>query len=96
MCRASRSQGDQGRLSGYVGTLEDITEREAAEQALREAEARIRAVVDHVVDGIITVDEHGMIESFNPAAEKIFGYRASEVLGKNVNFLMPEPYSQRP
>ena len=73
--------GDQGRLVGYAGMLEDITERRAAEHALREAKARIRAVVDHVVDGIITIDQHGTIESFNPAAERIFGYEAAEVLG---------------
>ena len=73
--------GDQGRLVGYAGMLEDITERQAGEHALREAEARIRAVVDHVVDGIITIDQHGTIESFNPAAERIFGYQAAEILG---------------
>ena len=90
--RSSPMLGDMGQLSGHVGTLEDITERRNAEQALRDAEARIRAVVDHVVDGIITIDEHGTIESFNPAAEKIFGYRAAEVLAKNVKLLMPEPH----
>ena len=62
-----------------------------AEQSSRNAEARMSAVVDHVVDGIITIDERGMIESFNPAAEKIFGYSVSEVLGCNIKMLMPEP-----
>ena len=89
--KASPMLGDQGRLVGYAGTLEDITERQATEHALREAEARIRAVVDHVVDGIITIDQHGTLESFNPAAERIFGYQAAEVLGRNVKLLIPEP-----
>ena len=89
--KASPMLGDQGRLVGYAGMLEDITERRAAEHALREAEARIRAVVDHVVNGIITIDQHGTIESFNPAAERIFGYQAAEVLGRNVKLLIPEP-----
>ncbi|TAK86408.1 MAG: PAS domain-containing hybrid sensor histidine kinase/response regulator [Betaproteobacteria bacterium] len=55
-------------------------------------DGRMRSVVDHVIDGIITIDERGDIESFNPAAEKIFGYRRAEVLGRNVKILMPEPY----
>jgi PAS domain S-box-containing protein len=56
------------------------------------AEERMRSVVDHVVDGIITIDERGDIDSFNPAAEKLFGYERSEVIGRNVRMLMPEPY----
>ena len=49
-------------------------------------------MVNHVVDGIITIDERGNIESFNPAAEKIFGYQRANVMGRNVKMLMPEPY----
>lgn len=53
---------------------------------------RMQAILNTAVDGIIVIDEGGCIESFNPAAERIFGYRATEVLGHNVNMLMPEPY----
>ena len=54
-------------------------------------ETRIRAVTDSVADAIITTDEHGVIESINPATEKLFGYDTRELLGKNIGILMPEP-----
>jgi PAS domain S-box-containing protein len=61
----------------------------------QEREARIRAVVDNVGDAIITIDEEGIIESFSPAAEKIFGYFTPEVVGQNIKILMPEPHKSQ-
>jgi PAS domain S-box-containing protein len=55
-------------------------------------ESRLHAVIDTAVEGIITIDISGVIHSFNPAAEKIFSYSANEIIGNNVNVLMPEPY----
>jgi PAS domain S-box-containing protein len=69
-----------------------IEEHERAEQALRDAAARYRAVVETAVDAIITIDERGAVESLNPAAERLFGYPAAELVGKNISLLMPEPY----
>jgi len=63
-------------------------------QARRESEAKAQAILDTTVDGIITIDEEGIIESFNQAAEKIFGYEAEEVIGDKVNVLMPSPYRE--
>ncbi|VAX31560.1 BarA sensory histidine kinase (= VarS = GacS) [hydrothermal vent metagenome] len=76
-------------------TLElDISNQglELKNNQLNNSEARIRGVLDSMLDGIITIDVHGIIESANPAAERIFGYKFSEIHGKNINMLMPEPY----
>jgi PAS domain S-box-containing protein len=67
---------------------------EPTERSLRESEALARAILETTVDGIITIDERGHIETFNPAAERIFGYTVDEVIGKNVRVLMPEPYHE--
>ena len=66
--------------------------RASVEERLRASEGRWRAVVESAVDGIIVIDEMGRIEAFNPAAERLFGYNEQDVLGKNVNVLMPSPY----
>ena len=70
----------------------DVTAQKRVEEALRENEARHRSIVDNIADGIVVIGERGLIESFNHAAERIFGYQAPEVIGQNVNMLMPEPY----
>ena len=73
-------------------SLRDIREQKRAEQALRDSEARMKAILDSAVDGIVTINERGAIESLNPAAEAIFGYTIEELAGQNVKMLMPEPY----
>jgi|GEM_PF-5293072 len=65
-----------------------------ANQDLQEKESRVRAVVDTAYDGIITIEQNGIVDSFNSAAERIFGYCAEEVIGHNVKMLMPSPYHE--
>jgi PAS domain S-box-containing protein len=77
-----------------VGTTLDITELKQAKKALEESEARAQAILETTVDGVITIDGDGIVESFNPAAEAIFGYDADEVIGENVKMLMPPPYRE--
>lgn len=60
--------------------------------ALRDSSARIQSILDTVVDGIITIDQRGIVQTINPAVERIFGYAAEEVIGQNIKMLMPEPY----
>jgi PAS domain S-box-containing protein len=62
-----------------------------AKSQLTDVEERMRSIVDHVVDGIISIDEQGTITTFNRAAERIFGYPSVEVIGENVSLLMPQP-----
>jgi len=57
-----------------------------------DSEHRVRALLDNMDEGIVVISETGMIEMSNPAAERLFGYRSEEVVGKNVSMLMPEPY----
>lgn len=59
--------------------------------SLRDSERHERALLDNVDEGIVSITDRGMIELFNPAAERMFGYRSEEVIGKNVSMLMPEP-----
>lgn len=67
---------------------------EPAGSALRDTGERLRAILETAVEGIITIDERGIIESFNRAAERMFGYSAPEVVGQNVSVLMPAPYRE--
>src|SRR6185369_445772 len=68
--------------------------RPKAQGGLSDTEERLRAILQTAVEGIITIDERGIVESMNPAAEKTFGFKAEEVVGRNVSMLMPEPYRE--
>jgi two-component system, LuxR family, sensor kinase FixL len=85
------------RLFGYPEAEvlgHDLSTRANLEGALGASEARWRAIVDSAVDGIVVINAHGLVEAFNPAAERLFGYTAAEVIGRNVDTLMPSPYRE--
>lgn len=79
--------------SAVLGWFYDITELKQAEMLLKDQAQRTQAILDNAVDGIITIDQNGLVSSINKSAMKIFGYTPAEVIGQNVMMLMPEPYS---
>ncbi len=69
--------------------IRDITERRSAEDARRESDARYRAIADSATDAIVTAGDNGIITAWNAAAERMFGYRASEAVGRPVSMVVP-------
>jgi two-component system sensor kinase FixL len=80
-----------GALRGYGKVVRDITESRASQLAIEGREAHLQSILDTVPDAMIVIDEAGLITLFSAAAEKLFGYAANEVVGRNVSLLMPEP-----
>src|SRR6516225_5916740 len=91
-------RGKTGQIVGAAKIARDITKAKRAQAALFEREAHLRSILDTIPDGMIVIDEygiigeHGIIQSFSAAAERMFGYTADEVRGRNVSMLMPSPY----
>lgn len=88
-------RGDDGAVSGLLCIGRDVTELTKAREALASSEQLSQAVMDTAVNAIITINEDRVIESVNPATERLFGYSREEMIGKNVKLLMPEPYKHR-
>ena len=91
--------GAAGEVAFTIGIVEDVTSRKRYQSelqtqtaALAQTTARSRAILDSAVDGIVTIDDQGIIDSVNPATERLFGYTAAELVGRNVKVLMPTPY----
>ena len=83
----------EGNAAGMIAcTVIDVSARLAAEDALRQQQARQHMIVDHIAEGIVNVDEAGVVSAFNRAAERIFGYRAYDVIGRPATVLMAEPH----
>ncbi|OZB07826.1 MAG: hypothetical protein B7X61_14660, partial [Gallionellales bacterium 39-52-133] len=82
---------NEGHVAGAVLVFRNVSGEYAVQQALRDSAAQIQTILNTVVDGIITLHARGgMIETINPAAEKMFGYTAAELSGQNFSLLIPE------
>jgi PAS domain S-box-containing protein len=80
-------------FSGLANQISDFTERVSAESKLRESDSKVRSMVDCAVDGIITVDTKGMVESFNSAFERMFGYEPWKLIGSSASEFLPDGLS---
>ena len=82
-------------LRSVLISLVDVTAVYEAENAVRRERVEMQTLLNTLGDGVVTIDDRGRIESFNQAAEDMFGYETSEVVGKNVSLLMPEEEAGR-
>ena len=82
-----------GRVVGLRGTLMDVTDLVTSATELQHQGAWLSAILDAAVDAIILIDATGSIRSVNPAAQRLFGWAASEMRGRDVSMLMPAPYA---
>lgn len=82
-----------GSVEPVLPVIDEMTSA-ALEIYLEEREEFIEAVVDTAADGFVTIDKTGIVQSFNRAAEEIFGFSAEEVIGQNIKMLMPSPYQE--
>src|SRR5205807_1955569 len=93
---AAPIRGDRGETVGVVLIFRDVTEQRQAQVALRQSEARKTAILDTALDGIITIDHEGKVVEFNPAAERTFGYRRADVLGREMaELIVPPPLREQ-
>ncbi len=83
-----------GAIGGIIISAEDTTERESVTRALADSRARLAAIIDSAMDAIITLDGEQRISLFNPAAERIFGFKAVELIGEPIDRLIPEQFRQ--
>lgn len=89
---SDRIEHDRKSLEDYQGNLENLVEEKTKD--LLDEKNKTRAILNNMNDGLITIDETGIIQLFSASAEKIFGYEAQDVIGKNVKILMPPPYHE--
>lgn len=82
-------------IAQFVQTMNHEQQHARDKAALEASTQHTQTILNDIADGIITISKEGIIQSFNHAAETIFGYRAKQIIGKNVSELMPEPYKSQ-
>lgn len=88
----SQISNEEGVVANRIAIHIDVSDAIAKENALENSRLNLQTMIATSPDGIITIDSKGIIQSFNPMAETLFGYTEDEIVGRNVNGLMPEPY----
>ncbi|MCS7046055.1 MAG: PAS domain S-box protein, partial [Gemmataceae bacterium] len=83
-----------GNVVGIQGIFWDVTEKKLAADALAQSERRYRQLTESTLDAIVLANQHGAIVLFNPAAERMFGWKAEEILGRETSVLVPEEYRE--
>jgi len=83
---------DDGKPMRMLGINMDVTDRKVAEIARRSSELKFSGIVSSAMDAIVSVDDSQHVVLFNAAAEKMFGYAATEIMGKSIDTLIPEQY----
>jgi len=81
-------------VSGH-GMARERARTASRSQELREREAHLQSILDTIPDAMIVIDERGLMQSFSAAAERLFGWGQAEVIGRNVDMLMPSPYHEQ-
>ena len=89
---SAQYDGIDGERRGIVRSMQLMSdEAQALTREIREQTAsHLQAILDNVKDAIVTVDDAGHIETFNPTGERIFGYSQAEILGRPLEFLLPD------
>lgn len=81
-----------GRVIGISDIMRDLSEAQYFSAILQQRDGLFRSILDSNPDGMIVIDERGLVQFFSRSAERMFGYPADEVVGRNISMLMPEPY----
>ena len=76
----------------YTGVIHDISDLKRAEKAVLDSQRQLDAIINNAVDGIITINERGIMQIVNPAAAQLFGYKPEELIGQNVGIITPSPH----
>jgi PAS domain S-box-containing protein len=83
---------DAGRLKGFAKIARDVTERKHSIEALQRSELKTRAIIETALDAVVVMDANGIIQEWNPAAERMFAFKRDEVLGKKMADVIIPPY----